>query len=43
MEKLDNLPNPEEFNKDSSLFYWMGFWLSAGITGLIVELARCFI
>ena len=40
MEKLDNLPNPEEFNKDGSLFYWMGFWLSAGVTGLLFELVR---
>ena len=40
MKKLDNLSNPEKIDKDGALFYWLGFWLSAGVTGLIVELAR---
>jgi len=43
MEKLDNLSNPEEIDKDGALFYWIGFWLSAGVTALIVELGRIFI
>ena len=32
------IENIEDIDRDCSLLYWLEFWLSAGVTGLLVEL-----
>jgi len=31
----------EEIDKDWWVIYWLGFWLSAGVSGLLFELIIC--